>query len=440
MGSAGTAARTVAQSRVAITRHLATTPGRLRLAAALLVLTAIAFGLVATHAAGERQRAVQRVAATERLLVSAVRLSVSLSNTHAIAAFGFLRGGPERPGSRRLYKDALMKAGAGVAEIAREIGTSPASGPAVREITRTLPVYAGLIESARANSRQGFPVGNAYLRTASREMRTVMLPSARDLYAAEAQRLTGGYAAGVSRWPLLVVALAGCALLAALVWTQLFLARTTRRVVNPGLALATILLLGLAVWIGVAFTVQHNALAAAQRTGSNPVELLTATQILASRAQADESIALAARGGGEGEERLQDVDRGFLAVTAPIRGLLTQAADGSGTSVTAIDGAYRRYRLAHARVVDRMMRGDFNTAVQLAVGRGTAQLPSTGAAGAALNRALDREVARAQARFLAAAGRADRALNGLSRAIAALTVLCALLALFGVRERLEEYR
>jgi hypothetical protein len=409
-------------------------------AAALVVVAAIAFGLVAAHAARERRRAVQSVAATERLLVSAVDLSVSLSNTHAIAAFGFLRGGPERPQSRRLYKDALQRSSASVAGLARRIDPSSGSGPAVQRITRTLTIYSGLIENARANARQGFPVGNAYLRKASKTMRSAMLPSARDLYEIEAQRLTSGYRTGVSSRGLVAVALAGGALLAALAWTQLFLARVTRRILNHGLALATVLLLGLAVWIAVAFTVQHNALVEAQRTGSDPVELLTASRILASRAQADESIALAARGGGEGEKRLQDVDRGFQAVTRPIPGLLMQAADVSGTSVTAIDRAYRRYLAAHADVVEQVKTGDFTTAVQLAVQRGAHGGPTTDAAGDALDAALDREVGRAKARFEAAGARAERALNGLSGAIAALTALCAGLALFGVRVRLEEYR
>ncbi len=440
MGRAGAAARTVFRSRVAIARHLATTPGRLRLAAALLVLTAVVFGLVARHAAGERHEAVRSVAATERLLVSAVDLSISLSNTHAIAAFGFLQRGPERPASRRRYRRALSQSGVAVAGLARAIGASPRRGPAVRRITQTLPLYAGLVESARSNARQGYPVGNAYLRTASQTMSNVMLPSALDLYRIEAQRLTREYRAGVSGWGLLAAGLAGGALLAALLSTQLFLARAMRRIVNPGLALATALLLGLAVWIGVAVAVQHDALAEAQRTGSDPVELLTATRILASRAQADESIALAARGGGEAERRLEDVDRGFQTVTEPIRGLLARAADASGTSTGAIDRAYGRYLAAHADVIEPLKSGFFDTAVRLAVTRGAAGGPTTNAAAATLNEALEREVDRARERFTAAAARADRALDGLAGAIPALTALCLLLALFGVRERLEEYR
>jgi hypothetical protein len=440
MGSAGTAALTAARSRSAARRQLATTPGRLRLAAVLTALSAILFGLVAAHACGERDRAVHRVAETNRLLFSAVELSVLLSNAHAIAAFSFLRGRPERPASRRLYDDALGQSSVGVARLAPEIGTSSGSGPAVRRITRTLPVYAGLIENARANNRQGFPVGSAYLRKASKTMRNAMLPAARDLYEIQAQHLTTGYRRGVSRWTLLAVALAACTLLALLACTQLALARAMRRILNPALVLATGLLLGLTVWIGAAFMVQQNALARAQRTGSDPVELLTATRILALRAQADESIALAARGGGEEEPRLEDVDRGFQAVTRPIGGLLKRAADIAGAPIGAIDRAYRTYLEAHSHVVEQVKLGDFTRAEKLAVDRGSGGAPSTKQAGDALSGALDREVRVAQGRFEDAVKRAHAALTGLGVGIPSLTVLCALLALFGVRQRLEEYR
>jgi hypothetical protein len=439
MGSAGTALA-VARGQIAVRRHLDTTPGRLRLAMALLALCALVFGIVAAQAADERRRAVHSVAATEQLLVAAVELSVSLSNTHATAAFSFLRGRPETPQSRRLYDHELRQASVGVAGLAHAIGGSSDSGPAVRRINQTLPVYTGLIENARANNRQGFPVGSAYLRKASKTMRNAILPAARNLYEIEAQNLTQGYRGGASGRTMLAVALAGSALLMLLTWTQVYLARATRRILNPGLVLATVLLLGLVVWIGVAFTLQQDALAQAQRTGSDPIELLTATRILASRAQADESIALAARGGGEEEPRLKDVDRGFQAVTSPIGALLAQAGDIDGAPINAIERAYRTYLQAHSHVVKQVQLGDFTEAEELAVDEGTDGKPSTKAAGDALNRALDREIRIAQNRFVDAAAQADAALAGLSGGIPVLTALCAVLALFGLRQRLEEYR
>lgn len=315
---AALAALTAIPSRLSIARPLATTPGRLRLAGTLLALGAIVFGFVAADAAGTRRDAVADVETTEPLLVSAVGLSASLSDAHAIAAFSFLRGGTEPANSRRLYDRDMQKAGNGVAQLAREIGTASNGGPSMSRITRQLPVYAGLIDDARANYRQGFPVGSAYLRRASTTMRGEMLPAASDLYGIQARKLTTSYRAGMQASTVLDVVLAGLALLALLVAAQVYLTRTTQRIVNPRLALATALLSGLMIWIVLAFVKQQNHLVEAQRAGSDPVELLTVTGILTSRAQADESVALSARGGGGGEPQLANVDRGFRAVVRPI--------------------------------------------------------------------------------------------------------------------------
>jgi hypothetical protein len=285
-------------------------------------------------------------------------------------------------------------------------------------------------------------------------MRGEILPAARDLYKNEAQHLTTRYRTGVSAGTLVAIVLAGGVLLALLASTQLFITRATHRLVNLRLAFATTALVGLLVWMVVAFAVQQRALTEAQRVGSDPVELLTAARILASRAQADESIALSARGGGEGEPRLADVDRGFQAVVKPIGadrpgpargsgGLLHEVALIAGSSPQRIDtvyAAYRTYLAAHRSVVAEETLGNFTSAVALAVSEHADGSPSTKRAADDLNDALAAEVRFAQSRFDREIARARSALGGLAAGIPLLTVLCALLALMGVRERLEEYR
>lgn len=445
MGSAGTAALTAARRGSAIRRQLATTPGRLRLAAVLLTLGAIVFGAITSTAAGTRSSAVDDIATTESRLVRAVDVSASLSDAHATAAFSFLVGGTEPASFRSGYERELQAAAVGLVDLAGEAGA--ASGPAVRRITERLPVYSGLIDSARANQRQGFPVAGAYLRRASREMRLQMLPRARELYAIEADRLIAGYRAGVSGSTMLAVILAAVGMLALLTATQIYLARATRRIINPPLALATVILIALTTWIVAAFATEQHHLSKAQSDGSDPVELLTATSILASRAQANESVALSSRGGGEEEKRLADVDRGFRALVQPIGspsagsardagGLLAVASSGTGHSTAAIDAiyaAYRRYRGAHDEVVALEREGDFTEAVKRAT-------VSTKAAADALDAVLAREVASAQRRFGSEVADARGNLDGLGAGIPLLAALSGVLALLGVRMRLEEYR
>jgi hypothetical protein len=470
VSGAGSAALMGVRRRLAIRGLLATTQGRLRTASVLLALGAFVLGTVAADAARTRRHAVADVASTERLLVSAVDVSAAVSDAHATAASSFLVGGPEPAASRVLYAVLLGRATAGVARLAGEIGALPA----VRAISRLLAVYAGLVESARANYRQGFSVGSAYLRRAT-QMRDAILRQGRALYAIQARRLTASFTAGRRVSSLGAVALAGCSMLALLAVTQLYLARATRRIVNPGLALATVVLLAVVGWVVLALAQQQRALTAAQTTGSDPLELLTATRILALRAEGEESIALTARGGGEGEPDLAKIDTGFAALTGPIGragpgpardsgGLLEAAARIAGDSaramaaIDAIDRAYDTYVAAHRRVAACEKVGDFGTAVDLALGKRARRIcpprkagdrrdrrplgipMSTTRAAAALNCLLIREIDSARGRFDRFASRAGAALGGLGAGIPLLTGLCGLLALLGVRERLKEYR
>ena len=111
-------------------------------------------------------------------------------------------------------------------------------------ISTHLPIYSGLIESARANNRQGFPVGAAYLRPASDLMRTQILPAASTLYQVEARRLGGDYASGVSSAAVVVLVVLAVVMLGLLMAVQLYLAALTHRILSVPMAVAT--LVGLA--------------------------------------------------------------------------------------------------------------------------------------------------------------------------------------------------
>ena len=166
----------------------------------------------------------------------------------------------------------------------------------MRTISDQLPVYTGLVESARANNLQGFPVGAAYLRQASSLLTGTILPAANQLYSIEAQRLGDDYRSGTSNAPLLAVAIAIAFSLVTLIATQIFVTRVSRRILNVWMVLATLVILGVSVWTVVGLLGQRNALIRAQRNGSDSVEVLTASRVLLSRAQSDQSLTLVNRG------------------------------------------------------------------------------------------------------------------------------------------------
>jgi hypothetical protein len=425
-----------------IQTRLTTSPGRLRLAAVLLTFGAIAFGALAASAVSTRLQAAHSVAAdTEPLLVTAEGLYASLSDADATAATTFLTGGLEASAQRERYAGDLRAASGQLATLARQAGGSTQTRAAVQTLATQLPVYSGLVETARASNRQGFPVGAAYLRKASTLMREHILPSAGQLYEVEARRLSGDYRSGVSTGTLLEVIAVVCAILGLLAAIQVRLARVTHRVFNVAMALATAFVLALGAWMIVGLIGEQNALSRAQSTGSDPVQVLSAARILALRAQGDEGLALVARGGGEASLTDFDAVTRRLGSSGKPASLLGEAAviarrSGSAAVIDRLSATFARYLAVHRRVVALETNGRFNDAVNLAVGSHAQELSLSDA----LNSNLVQEISAAQRRFGGAAGDATSALGGLWLAIPLLSVLFAALALYGVLQRLGEYR
>ena len=416
----------------------ATTPGRLRIAMGAVVLAVLVAGLAIGALTTVRRDAANAVATRdEPLMVQADRLYASLSDADATAATTFLRGGVEPPNLRGRYLADLRNASLQLAGLGRRVDGS-VEAAATAAIAAELPVYSGLMETARANNRQGFPVGAAYVREASDLMRGKMLPAAGRLYASEAQRLAEHQRTGTATDSLIALLLAGAVALAVFVRTQVFVTQRTHRLLNLPLVGATILLVGVTAWAAIAMAAADGALARGQRDGSDSVQILSAARILWLRAQADESLALVARGGGaQYVSDTANVD-GLLE---PPNGLLGDAArlaarTGSTAAVQDLTADWRQLRAAHIRVARLEQAGQFGDAVHLAVGAGSREA----ALSDRLNRRLDTLIAAAQARFEDAAGDARSALAGLAVGIPLLLAASAALALVGLQMRLNEYR
>ena len=409
------------------------TPARLRLAAGTLAATAILFGVVATIAATSRRDAAQSVASSsEPQLVRAESLYASLSDADAIAATTFLTGGPESAASRARYGDDIQAAGAGLQELSRRAGTARDVRASVATLSTQLPVYTGLVETPRSNSRQGFPVGAAYLRRASDLMRMQLLPAALHLYVVEGQRADADYRDGTRNTGLVLTLFLGGLLLAGLVATQVAVGRFSNRMLNVPMLVATVVLVGLGAWIVVGLVAEQNALAKAQREGSDSVQLLSAARVMALRAQADESLALIGR--GSDTTGVKDFER----AAAALRGLLADARraaarSGSSSGVAAASTALARVEAVHRVVARREHDGDFPNALK-------AYRRREGPQAQRLDTTLDAQTSAAQRRFSSHAGDATSAVTGMRFAIPLLAVVIALLALQGLALRIREYR
>jgi hypothetical protein len=417
----------------ALRERASTTPGRLVILASLLLAGAVLFGVIALVADQARSRATRaaRVQA-EPLLADAVTLYTALADANATATTTFLSGGLEPPARRARYVEDLRLASDALAGLSQRGADSAQVRSATRQITEQIPAYSQLIASARANARQGFPVGAAYLRRASTLLSGTILPDANRLYATEARSLSDHYAVGTSRVPVIVLSVAAVVALVLLIVAQIQLSRITHRVINVPLAAATVLLAVTAIWTLVGLISEESSLATARRN-SDAVELLSASQVLVSRAQGDQSLTLANRGSDEIDPKdFQQV----MAATSPNGGLLSlvSASGVPPAAVQRLENEFGAYRAQSGQVTGLIDRGQIPQAV--------AQASSAPAIAAADRLAGDLagQAGAAQARFAASATSASSDLSGLAFAIPLFTVLAAVLALIGIRQRLEEYR
>jgi hypothetical protein len=418
-----------------VRERLATTPGRLVLISVLVVVGAVVFGAIALGAEQSRERAVKAARSqTEPLLVQAKQLYTSLSDANATVATGLLSGGAESAGSRQRYKHDLLVAGTALSELTRKAGTAAGAPAALGTLADQLPVYSGLIETARANNRLGFPIGASYLRDAATLMTGKMLPAADRLYTTEAERLNDDFHTGSATSTIVAFAAASAIALILLLLAQWYVARISRRILNLPMLVATVAVMAVAVWGIVGLVSEQNALGSAQRSGSDSVEALSAATVLLSRAQGDLSLALVNRG----TDQVDPLD--FLAVSHVLErpgGVIAEIsalARQTGTSAAAekFNADYAAYQATAHQITNLEDTGqtkDAITGVQQA--SGISEQLSTDLGG---------QIAAAQRRYDRASADATSALDGLSVAIVLVTVLAAALALVGLRQRINEYR
>jgi hypothetical protein len=437
--SRDTDSRGVRVQGLAIRRWLATTPGRMRLASVLLVAVVLTVGVTATLTAHSRANAARAVGlgAAPQLLASE-RLYGALADADAAASTAYLQAGKESPDLLRRYDDDLASAGRDLAEVGRGVGTTTEAGQAVADIAEQLPVYSGLIESARANNRQGFAVGAAYLRQASTLMRSKILNDSTVVYAQAAGRLSDGYARGTSGADVgaLVLASAGALLLFALV--QLFLARRVRRLLNVGLVVGLSLVV---VALGSTLLLvasEGSALASARRDGSDAVQTLSTSRILTLRAYNDDNLALIARGNGAAYVTDFDALVGTLGGADGRDGLLAEASQAAGRTgstrdVSDLQSRFTVLDTAHVAVRGLDDGGQYQSAVEAAV-------TTEASAAAAMDTALQSQIDRTSRILAANAADAREGFSFLLVVVPLLIVGAAAAVLVGFRARIEEYR
>jgi hypothetical protein len=428
----------------------ATTPSRLRLLLALLILLSLAWGVLAALTADQHaSAAADVVAVSEPLSLDAEQIYTSLSDADATAANAFLAGGLEPAKARQRYQADITEAAIRIEAASALVGSSAArtqlpghparqaseAGTAVGDdlaiLSGQLPAYTDEVGTARADNRLGLPLGAAYLREASGLLRGTLLPAASDIYTRESALLTSASAQATGLPLIAVAAVAGLGLGYVLFRSSRWLSRHTHRVVNYGLLLATLAGLVSLVWLVAAFVVGRGDLLHAQQQGSAPAQAFARAEVAALQAHADESLTLIDNGGDDSYQKDYLAQQKLLGPGPGTLLAAVQAAGGPGSDVAA---QARAWYQAHAALRAKDDAGSHGAAVQSALSGDAAT------SFARLSVTLSEGINDHQAVFAVSARSGRDAFTGLAVGMIVASLVMVGGCVWGLSRRLTEYR
>jgi hypothetical protein len=416
-------------------------------AGAALVLVAITasalIGALSTRTDRVRDR-------TGPVLVATQQLYSSLAEADAAATAVQLSGADENREQRRFYEQALERSTQQIERVATLIGDDPAAHQTLQSIAAELTRYAGVVETARAQNQAGSAAANATLTSALDLMRSGIGADVTQLTSISERHLADDYKRPVAK--IVVAALFVVVALVALFALQRFMMRRARRLINLPIAVGTLALVVLAVWMLLAETGQRRDLRSASNDGYASISSTARIQGAAYRAKADESLALLGSGAvGSFASFEQSVQT--LAARDITAGDAQKIRDGGAVAGDGLlfDAARLadspRERYAAAEMLIRWQRyRDTNRAIQAAATSGdreAARLTATTTGNQAFNGfnlAVESVVQDNTAQFEDSLASAGHRLRYLSISALLIPLLALLLMLWGTQMRINEYR
>ncbi|ODQ43509.1 hypothetical protein [Corynebacterium amycolatum] len=409
---------------------LITSPGRLTIVALILIVAILAAGLSMWQTTSQRQQQLTRISQLSEPMANASQnLYASLTIADASANTAFSRG--TLNSSQDLvsnFDDVIAQASMSATRAAT--GIENVDDPEMKDVAtvqRLLPVYTGMVETARANARQGNPVSVAYLASASNLMQVQILPAAKSLYE-RTSTTTNEEQRELSKPPLFPMSGLAAAVLMLLI-TQWWLTRRTGRLFNVGLFGATMLMAIALVGVGIATTQpwQSNSLFGEQRPD---VHALTQVRIDAQQLRASETLGLVRRQPADAESFSQSV----RTLVGELERVDANAPDDDVRA--AIRGIYS-WESGHNLMMEHLSSGDYAGAVRIATDVDNASSSAT--AFNQVDESLQNSIAESRLTARENLDQSRRAIAALSLATVTLTVIAAVLVVFGFRHRLLEY-
>jgi hypothetical protein len=398
------------------------TPGLLRLMLGGTWALSAVFLLTASVGLERHRHAMQTIGKDSApSIIAAERIRTSLAWAHADAALGLAGDGTAAAAydaHRRDAADELVSA-------AENITYGDAERLPIRRLVDGFGRYGAAVARARA-AEHPTP---ASLVEAEHILHAELLPDADALEWANRQALDAGYSEerlGARRGTAAVV-VAGLALLAALVGTQLFLARRMRRLVNPPLVVASAMTAAMVVWLLSAMLASAEDLRVAKADAFDSISALSQARAVAVDVYAT---------------RLAGVDPGradaeAVRLASPPAGMTLESALAAVDAGAVPDGFAGFLPDELRNITFPGEREAAANALRAYVAQRAA--PTDPAVFAGFNDALARTLDINQVAFDASVGRGFAAVGGLWMWAAAASAGVALAAYLGLRPRLREY-
>ncbi len=323
-----------------------TTPGRYRLlslAGALLLVIATVAGFVSAS----RMKSSTHRAETNSgpVLVATQQLVASMAEADAAATAAFLSGRDEDPEQRRLYEQALGRAGQQVEEIAALAGQDTTIRQLVGRITVQITQYAGLVEAARASNRIGSPDANGYLVSAVRLADRLVAGDVKSLAGVAQANLA--HDESVRRQGFIIAVVTLLVALGVMGYAQLALMKTSRRILNLPLVAATLLVLVTLVWLTRASLTSADAFTTARSQGYDSIVITADLGTAGYGAKSAETLSLIT------SDPAQRAAADASAANVAPSGLIAKAADAADSpreraAVSEVAARWQRYEDAVA--------------------------------------------------------------------------------------------
>lgn len=441
-----------AGSELLVTHLTRSTPRRLVALAAVAILAIIGAGVLAFIGATQMVGSTDRIQdSTGPVLIATQEVSAALAEADASATSVHLSGVDEDRQQRGLYESALDRAARGVSDMSRLVGDDPMSHDAIEQMSAALALYAGEVESARLSNRAGFDDADQRLVTALNLVRQEMTPQVQVVTEQAQQRLNEEVGSGATAVRISYVLFVLALLL--LILGQVYLALRTRRLLNPFLVLATVLVVGSIYWLGSARSDQQDLLDEARIGGYDSIETTAKIQATAFRYKADESVALIT---GQSEDLLARRSTAVIDMSSTqiFRVAIAQAREGAdidGTPDGLLWDAARaaddpreraataemierwdRFQTTSAQMDDALAAGDRESALALAL--------QSNSEFNGFNTAVESVVSDNRVQFQSSVDAADGALAWLRPVLLVLAGLAVLTTFIGYQTRIRDYR